>query len=320
MLCMGFGTPQAARMYFCDAAFAPGEDNSPLLGMYRAIDGALRGPDAHIADTLYTPLHGALKHSWRNTVAIYDKLQPMALHVGDIGGHPLGRYRAYEFPAVWAQALREDVFTPEDDEAGDEPRGLPLWAVTNAISALMPQVLTNDARGLARTTWLAWNTVANGPAPVERRGDGVLAPARVRQQEQHPLSVVLYPAPERADPAVRPFPADPRPRRIRRWARSPVFDAERAIGVHLLSPSPWADHTSPFGIASIKWHKSWSGTGGYLGWNDDLAPTLARLTTQDRRQAGIAGPAERDDQQCLAVSDRFRSKVPGRGSPDSPMS
>lgn len=38
-----------------------GEDNSPLLGMYRAIDGALRGPDAHIADTLYTPLHGALK-------------------------------------------------------------------------------------------------------------------------------------------------------------------------------------------------------------------------------------------------------------------
>jgi len=99
-------------------------------------------------------------------------------------------------------------------------------------------------------------------------------PARVRQQERHPLSVVLYPAPERADPAVRPFPADPRPRRIRRWARSPVFDAERAIGVHLLSPSPWADHTSPFGIASIKWHKSWSGTGGYLGWNDDLAPTL----------------------------------------------
>jgi len=180
-------------------------------------------------------------------VAIYDKLQPMALHVGDIGGHPLGRYRAYEFPAVWAQALREDVFTPEDDEAGDEPRGLPLWAVTNAISTLMPQVLTNDARGLARTTWLAWNTVANGPAPVERRGDGVLAPARVRQQEQHPLSVVLYPAPERADPAVRPFPADPRPRRIRRWARSPVFDAERAIGVHLLSPSPWPITPHPSG-------------------------------------------------------------------------
>src|SRR5262249_1985123 len=66
------------------------------------------------------------------------------------------------------------------------------------------------------------------------------------------------------------------------WARSPVFDAERAIGVHLLSPSPWADHTSPFGIATIKWHKSRSGSDGYLDWNDDLVPTLARLTTHNR--------------------------------------
>jgi len=49
-----------ARVYFCDAAFAPAEDNSPLLGMYRAIDDALHGPDAHIADTLYRPLHSAL--------------------------------------------------------------------------------------------------------------------------------------------------------------------------------------------------------------------------------------------------------------------
>src|SRR6266508_3866727 len=90
----------------------------------------------------------------------------MALHVGDISGHPLGRYRAYEFPTVWARALRERVFVPDDD-AGDEPRALPLWAVTSAISALMPQVLTNDARGFADTTWLAWNIVANGPAPDE---------------------------------------------------------------------------------------------------------------------------------------------------------
>ena len=50
-----------ARVYFCDGAFAPADDNSPLLGMYRAIDDALHGPDAHIADTLYTPLHSALK-------------------------------------------------------------------------------------------------------------------------------------------------------------------------------------------------------------------------------------------------------------------
>src|SRR5262249_22968228 len=60
----------------------------------------------------------------------------------------------------------ERVFVPDDD-AGDEPRGLPLWAVTSAISALMPQVLTNDARGFADTTWLAWNIMANGPAPDE---------------------------------------------------------------------------------------------------------------------------------------------------------
>jgi hypothetical protein len=332
-------------------------------------------------------------------VAIYDKLQPMALHVGDISGHPLGQYRAYEFPAAWAQALREEVFTPDDDEAGDEPRGLPLWAVTNAISALMPQVLTNDARGLARTTWLAWNTAANGPVPDENllvecvRG-GLVAAATARNTKaarrgQRPpidvdaLAAVLgdfrpgdllyedcdlrvtpgaplaregfavlpqllaialvssnwqvdYTAWDREQEEAVPgcafgwrrtagrsngaemvswpphvyvskngtrypwsytlclsaqtLPFDPSPRihvhvGIRRWARSPVFDAERAIGVHLLSPSPWADHTAPFGIASIKWLKSRSGTDGYLGWNDDLAPTLARLTTQDRLPA-----------------------------------
>ncbi len=50
-----------ARVYFCDGAFAPADDNSPLLGMYCAIDGALHGPDAHLAGTLYTPLHSALK-------------------------------------------------------------------------------------------------------------------------------------------------------------------------------------------------------------------------------------------------------------------
>jgi hypothetical protein len=329
-------------------------------------------------------------------VAIYDKLQPMALHVGDITGHPLGQYRAYDFPAAWAQALREEVFTPDDDDAGGEPRGLPLWAVTNAISALMPQVLTNDAGALPRITWLAWNTVANGPPPDENllvecvRG-GLVAAAAARNAKaarrglRQPIDVdalaavvsgfrpgdlryedrdlrvtpgtplaregfavlpqllaialvssnwqVGYTAWDREQEQEVPgcafgwrrtasrsngaelvswpphvyvsrngtryswsytlrlsaqtLPFDPSPRihvhvGIRRWARSPVFDAERAIGIHLLSPSPWADHTSPFGIASIKWHKSRSGSDGYLGWNDDLAPTLARLTTQDR--------------------------------------
>ena len=326
-------------------------------------------------------------------MAIYDKLQPMALHVGDITGHPLGRYRAYEFPAAWATALRNEVFLPYDDEDPDQPRGLPLWAVTNAISALMPQVLTHDARGFADTTWLAWNTAANGPTPDEnlivecvrggliaaatnrntkavRRGQRppidldalaavvtdfsaedlqyddrelrvtpgtplaredflvlpqLLAIALVstnwqvdytgwdRQEEKtipgrafgwrrtashaggaemvswpphvytskngtrYPWSYIL-----RLTAQTMPFDASPRVHAhvgIRRWARSPVFDPERAIGVHLLSPSPWADHTSPFGIASIKWHKSRSGSEGFLGWNDDLAPTLARLTS-----------------------------------------
>jgi hypothetical protein len=50
-----------ARVYFCDGAFAPADDHSPLLGMYRALDDALHGPGAHIADTLYRPLHSALK-------------------------------------------------------------------------------------------------------------------------------------------------------------------------------------------------------------------------------------------------------------------
>jgi len=332
-------------------------------------------------------------------VAIYDKLQPMALHVGDISGHPLGQYRAYEFPAVWAQALRDEVFAPDDGESADEPRGLPLWAVTSAISALMPQVLTHDARGLAGATWLAWNTVANGPAPNEnlivecvrgglvaaatarntkaaRRGQrppidiGTLAvavgdfrPGDLRYEDRdlrvtpgtplaqegfavlpQLLAITLvssnwqvdytawdheheeavpgcefgwrrtasrsngaemvswpphvyisrngtrYPWSYTLRLSAQTLPFDPSPRihvhaGMRRWARSPVFDAERAIGVHLLSPSPWADHTSPFGIASIKWHKSRSGTDGYLGWNDDLAPTLAQLTTQDRLPA-----------------------------------
>jgi hypothetical protein len=50
-----------ARVYFCDAAFAPASNDSPLLGMYRALDEALTGPDAHIAEALYRPLYNALK-------------------------------------------------------------------------------------------------------------------------------------------------------------------------------------------------------------------------------------------------------------------
>jgi hypothetical protein len=324
-------------------------------------------------------------------VVNYDKLQPMALDIGDISGHPLGRYRAYGFPQSWARPLRDSVFTPDEDEEGDAPRGLPLWAVTSAISTLMPQVLTCDARGHSDVAWLAWNMQANGPEPdesllVECVRGGVMAAAAarnekaVRRRRRPPIDIEALAAvvegfrredlhPEDRELPVNPhqaltsegftvlphmlaialvsadwrvqytgwdreqsqersgcafgwrrtasrsngaemvswpphvyvsrngsrypwsyvlrltaqtLPFDPAPRihvhaSMRRWARSPVFDPDRAMGVHLLSPSPWADHTSPFGIASIKWHKGRGGTGGFLDWNDDLVPTLARL-------------------------------------------
>lgn len=50
-----------AQVYFCDGAFAPAESNSPLLGMYRALDHAINGPDSAIATPLYAAPHHALK-------------------------------------------------------------------------------------------------------------------------------------------------------------------------------------------------------------------------------------------------------------------
>jgi hypothetical protein len=50
-----------ARVYFCDGAFAPTDTNGPLLGMYRALNHAVNGPESDIADPLYSPLHHALK-------------------------------------------------------------------------------------------------------------------------------------------------------------------------------------------------------------------------------------------------------------------
>ncbi len=65
---------------------------------------------------------------------------------------------------------------------------------------------------------------------------------------------------------------------MRRWARYNVFDAKRNIGVHLFSPSPWADASSPFGLASMAWHSGPAGKKqGFMGWADDLVPTLKRL-------------------------------------------
>ncbi|WP_037622863.1 hypothetical protein [Streptomyces aureus] len=49
-----------ARVYFCDAAFDPGHDDSMLVGMLDALDEALDGPDAAIAGPLYRPLRQSL--------------------------------------------------------------------------------------------------------------------------------------------------------------------------------------------------------------------------------------------------------------------
>lgn len=85
--------------------------------------------------------------------------------------------------------------------------------------------------------------------------------------------------------SLRTIPFDPSPYvhvhlGMRRWARTNVFDATRAIGVHLFTGSPWGDVTSPIGIASMKWQPGPRGTKtGRMVWNDDLAPTLARFTS-----------------------------------------
>lgn len=51
-----------ARIYFCDGAFAPHSDDSALLGMYRALDEAMSGADADVADPLYRPLWHGLRN------------------------------------------------------------------------------------------------------------------------------------------------------------------------------------------------------------------------------------------------------------------
>ncbi|MFC9330779.1 RNaseH domain-containing protein [Kitasatospora sp. NPDC057015] len=67
---------------------------------------------------------------------------------------------------------------------------------------------------------------------------------------------------------------------IRRWARTNVWD-KRGIGVCLFTPSPWANGTSPFGRARMKWQPGPKGKReGKMVWDDVLADTLARSTTQ----------------------------------------
>ncbi|WP_026152534.1 hypothetical protein [Actinopolyspora halophila] len=55
-----------AQVYFCDGAFDPRSRDSPLMGMYRALDEELHGPNAELAAKLYQPLHYALHRLLEN--------------------------------------------------------------------------------------------------------------------------------------------------------------------------------------------------------------------------------------------------------------
>lgn len=48
-----------AQIHFCDGAFDPTSDDSALLGMYRAIQEGMNGPDSDVVTTLYQPLSHA---------------------------------------------------------------------------------------------------------------------------------------------------------------------------------------------------------------------------------------------------------------------
>ena len=97
----------------------------------------------------------------------YDLLQPLVLRLQPFENHPLAQYWTCSFPARWAAQLRQDVFRPGFGDGLDDEKiqGIPLWAVNNAIAALMPQVLTHDARARRDAVWLAWSDAAGGKPP-----------------------------------------------------------------------------------------------------------------------------------------------------------
>ncbi|MEV5989207.1 RNaseH domain-containing protein [Streptomyces sp. NPDC052051] len=370
----------------------------------------------------------------------YDFLQPLSLVLQSFADHDLAKYWTCEFPAKWAQPLREQVFRPAtaEGEAEEEKRAIPLWAVNSAIAALMPQVLTHDARARRGEMWLAWSANADEKAPdrallVEFVKGGLMAAAQYRndlaQRRGRPpvintavlagildtfsgrdltftrKTLDLGPGtdPQSADYTLVPHAlathlcltdwhvvhGDPeteaaaegstdgadggtdvqdgvtvravhttrwrrtaardgaelvswppyvyeskgkvrypwsytlrlsvqtrsledtvQPRLhvrvgMRRWARYNVFDPKRAVGVHLFSPSPWADASSPFGLASMAWHSGPAGKKqGFMGWADDLVPTLKRLGSFDflpdpaklaRDPLGFLEPGTSDD-------------------------
>ncbi|MEY2249151.1 RNaseH domain-containing protein [Streptomyces sp. BF23-18] len=343
----------------------------------------------------------------------YDFLQPLSLVLQSFAGHELAQYWTCEFPAKWAQPLREHVFRPAtaEGEAEEEKRAIPLWAVNSAIAALMPQVLTHDARARRGQMWLAWSANAAEKTPdrallVEFVKGGLMAAAQHRNElarrrgrpevietavlarildtfsgqdltftrrtldlgpgldpqsadytlVPHALATYLCLADwhvvhgePKSEPAgdeggrdeasgeeapdgvlvravhttrwrrtaardgaelvswppyvyeskgglrypwsytlrlsvqTRALEDVVRPRLhvrvgMRRWARYNVFDPKRTIGLHLLSPSPWADASSPFGLASMTWNPGPAGKKqGAMEWADGLVPTLKRL-------------------------------------------
>lgn len=334
-------------------------------------------------------------------MATYDRLQRMSLILKPTENEPLGTYRAYEFPHAWARELHKRVFRRDRRNDEDEEwHGLPLWAVTTGIAALLPHVLVGDSSGRQGKVWLAWNHQEGSPQPdadlivelvrsglvvaalaknekARLRGrpepidlaelasvldgfkavdpcsdlrelhvakDGVLRDAEYRilpnlvatqliadgwevehsgwewesdgtpnelktygtsrwrrvvsdegaeliswppyvyeskNKTAYPWSYTLRLTAQ--NHALDPLSSNLLHVRagIRRWARSNVWDGKRAITAYLFTPSPWANTTSPFGRARMKWQPGPQGKKeGKMVWDDVLADTLARYTSR----------------------------------------
>ncbi|MEU8974728.1 RNaseH domain-containing protein [Streptomyces monashensis] len=353
---------------------------------------------------------------------MYDRLQRMSLILQPTESQPLGTYRAYEFPQSWARELHRRVFRRDrQNDEEEEWHGLPLWAVTTGISALLPHVLVGDSSGRQGKVWLAWNHQDGSPLPdtdliVELVRSGLAVAAQAKNEKARlrgrpepvdlaELATVLvgFKATDLCsdlrhlhvakddvlrDTEYRILPnlvatrlvADDwqvehsgwefdsdgtrtqrktygtsRWRRvvstdgaeliswppyvyesengtaypwsytlrltaqnhaldlpsdnllharvgIRRWARSNVWDGKRAITAYLFTPSPWANTTSPFGQARMKWQPGPKGKKeGKMVWDDVLADTLARVTS--RRYLPEAPELAADPYACFKPAD-----------------
>jgi hypothetical protein len=117
-------------------------------------------------------------------VPTYNHLQQLAAHVKPIEGQNEAAFVRVGFPQSWYTELMRKVFRPDTED--DKQRGLPLWATNNAISALMPAVLTNNATGKPGTSWLAWSAQSATPDLahlVEMLRGGMMAAAEARNKK-----------------------------------------------------------------------------------------------------------------------------------------